>query len=89
MTRKNRGSSRQGRPSNFAVAKEGIYYMSEPGDDGTAVLKFYRFADGRSTSIAPMARPEFGLDVSPDGRYLVYAQLDDAASDLMLVENFR
>jgi hypothetical protein len=36
-----------------------------------------------------MGYPEFGLDVSPDGRYLIYAQLDDTASDLMLVENFR
>jgi hypothetical protein len=33
--------------------------------------------------------PEYGLDVSPDGRYLAYAQLDEPASDLMLIENFR
>jgi Tol biopolymer transport system component len=53
------------------------------------MLKLYDFATGTTSTVLPMGRPEFGLDVSPDGRYLVYAQLDDPASDLMLVENFR
>jgi hypothetical protein len=30
-----------------------------------------------------------GLSVSPDGKWLVYSQVDEAARDLMLVENFR
>lgn len=74
---------------NFAVANLGIYYMTEPGSDGTAALNFYSFAGGNTSTIAHIGRPEFGLDVSPDGRYLAYAQLDDAGSNLMLVENFR
>ena len=53
------------------------------------MLKFHNFATRTTTTILPMGHPEYGLDVSPDGRYLVYAQLDDPASDLMLVENFR
>jgi Tol biopolymer transport system component/DNA-binding winged helix-turn-helix (wHTH) protein len=73
---------------NFAVTKLGIYFMTPARDDGTAELKFYNFASRKTTTIAPMGRPEFGLDVSPDGRYLAYAQLDDAASVLTLVENF-
>jgi Tol biopolymer transport system component len=74
---------------NFAVAKKGIYYMTAVGEDGNAELKFYSFANGSSSTVTQMGYPEFGLDVSPDGRYLIYAQLDDWASDLMLVENFR
>jgi Tol biopolymer transport system component len=73
---------------NFAPAKQGIYYMTAPGDDGASTLKFYSFASGNTSTIAPMGYPEFGLDVSPDGRYLTYAQLDNPGSNLMLVENF-
>jgi hypothetical protein len=29
-----------------------------------------------------------GLSVSPDGQYLLYVQLDDARTSLMLAENF-
>jgi Tol biopolymer transport system component/DNA-binding winged helix-turn-helix (wHTH) protein len=74
---------------SFAVSKRGIYYMSYPDETGISSLKLYSFATGSSSTILQMGRPEYGLDVSPNGRYLAYAQLDDSASDLMLVENFR
>jgi hypothetical protein len=32
---------------------------------------------------------DLGLAVSPDGRYLLFAQSDFYGSDLMLVENFK
>jgi hypothetical protein len=38
----------------------------------------------------PTAGMQLGLTVSPDGRWLLYSQVDGApGSDLMLVENFR
>jgi hypothetical protein len=30
-----------------------------------------------------------GLSVSPDGRWILYAQADTLSSNIMLVENFR
>jgi Tol biopolymer transport system component/DNA-binding winged helix-turn-helix (wHTH) protein len=74
---------------NCAVAKRGIYYMTQADEAGNSTLKLYDFATGTTRTVLPMGHPEFGLDVSPDGRYLVYAQLDDPASGLMLIENFR
>src|SRR5207248_1091127 len=73
---------------NFAVAKQGIYYMTASQSDGTSELKLYRFATGTSRTILPIKFPELGMDVSPSGRYLAYTQVDEAGSDLMLVENF-
>jgi Tol biopolymer transport system component len=74
--------------TNFAVTKTGIYFMTAPNLDGTSELRYYSFATGASTTLAPIGLPEYGLAVSPDERYLIYDQLDDPASDLMLVENF-
>ena len=74
---------------NFALAKQGIYYMTSQGEDGKVELRFVGFGGGDSKKIADVGYPEFGLDVSPDGRYLIYDQMDDAASDLMLVEGLR
>jgi len=62
--------------------------MTAPGADGKSNLMFYSFATKSSTLILPIGVPEYGLAVSPDGRYLTYAQLDNPASDLMLIENF-
>jgi Tol biopolymer transport system component len=74
---------------NFALTKQGIYYMNGPAKDATATLRFYSFETGESAAVAHIGTPEYGLDVSPDGRYLVYAQMDDRGGDLMLVEHFR
>jgi Tol biopolymer transport system component/DNA-binding winged helix-turn-helix (wHTH) protein len=74
---------------NYAVTKRGIYYMTHADESGNCMLKLYDFATGATSTVLRIGRPEFGLDVSPDGRYLVYAQLDDAASELMLIEGFR
>jgi Tol biopolymer transport system component len=73
---------------NFSVTARGIYYMTYPGDDGKSMLRFYSFATGNSTLILNIGIPEYGLDVSPGGHYLAYAQLDAPGSVLMLVENF-
>jgi hypothetical protein len=53
-------------------------------------LDFLSFATGRVTRVMTVDRISgLGLDVSPDGRTLLFAQRDFFTEDLMLVENFR
>lgn len=75
--------------TNYAVTGQGIYYMSAPGDDGRSQIMFLSFATRKSTLILPIGYPDYGLALSPDGRYLAYAEADDVTSTAMVVENFR
>ena len=73
---------------NFAVAENGIYYTTFV--EKSPVVVFRDSAIGKVTPIFKMAKaPDLGLDVSFDGRFLLFAQLDYSGSDLKLVENFR
>jgi Tol biopolymer transport system component/DNA-binding winged helix-turn-helix (wHTH) protein len=66
----------------------GIYFI-EPARR----IAHYRFATGDITPIAALAKEprvsNAGLALSPDGRWLLYAQMDRSGADIMLVENFR
>jgi hypothetical protein len=77
--------------SNFKIAAEGIYFIPAARDqDGRYYVKFKDFATGSVHSVTPlMVRLSWGLDVSPDGKWLVFAEYGRAGSDLMLVEGFR
>ena len=69
---------------NFAVARGGIYFIAEPE------LRYFSFAAGTSKPILKLPKPaHIGLSVSPDEHWLLYVQVDQSGSDLMLVENFR
>ena len=75
-------------PGCFAVVEKGIYFIS---DDG-AELRFFDFNTQAIRTIAALERTPTNvadLAVSPDGRTILYTQLESAGSDLMLVENFR
>jgi dipeptidyl aminopeptidase/acylaminoacyl peptidase len=58
-------------------------------------LKFYSFATGKVILLSEFSRDtlidraETALTVSPDGRWILYAQYDQSTSNLMLVENYR
>ena len=73
----------------FSLVKEGIYFI--PGPPYTkSSIQFLSFVTGKVKTVAPMSASQFtGLSVSPDGRSLLFSQIDEIVSDLKLVENFR
>jgi eukaryotic-like serine/threonine-protein kinase len=77
----------------WALSKDGIYFTDLPGPVAP-VLKFYRFASRRVRIVKEFSKnTKLDLNstvfsVSPDGRWILYTQLDQASSDLVLMENF-
>jgi eukaryotic-like serine/threonine-protein kinase len=74
----------------FAIVKEGIYFIPRPDSAGRYSMQFFDFATQKIRSISTIEGPiDAYLSVSPDGRSILYSQLDHVGSDLMLVENFK
>jgi Tol biopolymer transport system component len=78
---------------SWAVCRDGLYFITETtGDDHPrkttvfAAVQRFRFATQEVTSIVSLERPCLGLTISSDGRFLLFAQLDQRGSDLMLVD---
>jgi Tol biopolymer transport system component len=76
----------------FAIVKEGIYFIPKPDSAGRYSIQFFNFATKRIRSITTIERPEYSgvvLSVSSNGRWILYSQIDQVGSDLMLVEHFK
>ena len=71
--------------------ESGIYFYQNTGIK--TELDFLDLRTSRIRRIYTFDKPPApwhgGLSVSPDGKWLLYSRIDEAASDLMLVENFR
>jgi hypothetical protein len=71
----------------WALSPGGIYFVRA---DAPRSLRYFDFATRQ-------LRPIFdsdkyfgsGLSVSPDGRWIIYSQIADANSDIMLVDHFQ
>jgi Tol biopolymer transport system component/serine/threonine protein kinase len=77
---------------NWTMVDKGIYFV-DLNAKRNPTIEFFNIATGRMTQVAaPEKLPVWwnpGLAVSPDGRWVLYAQVDQDISDIMLVENFR
>lgn len=75
--------------ASWAPMEGGIYFADWEGSRG--FLKFLNFSPRRVTEIVPPEKRWVTslLSVSPDGRWLLFPQIDQAGQDLVLVENFR
>jgi Tol biopolymer transport system component len=72
---------------NWDVVQGGVYFF--PRDD-ILTLNYFDFSTRKARAIFKISGGGafLGLSVSPNGRYVLYPQLDDYRSDIMLVENF-
>ncbi len=74
----------------WAVVEKGIYYL-----DTTAMpaIAFFDFTSRQVTRVVELqtrpAREATGLAASPDGRAILYTQLDALTRDIVLVDNFQ
>ena len=76
----------------WAVVDKGIYFANVEVKLHPTI-ELFSFATGRVRQIATMEKEAVsggpGFAISPDGRWILYAQLDQSGSDITLVENFR
>ena len=77
---------------SWAVTDAGIYFASAEMP-ARPTLEFFDFAAGDTTRVAVLERPisarVWGLAVSPDRRWILYTQIDQSSSDIMLMQDFR
>jgi Tol biopolymer transport system component/DNA-binding winged helix-turn-helix (wHTH) protein len=71
----------------WTTVRGGIYFVPVGLPD---TLRYYDFASRELRDVLKLQKDfSDGLSISPDGRYLLYSQLDDLNSDIMVVENFQ
>jgi Tol biopolymer transport system component/DNA-binding winged helix-turn-helix (wHTH) protein len=70
----------------WTVVPRGVYFV--PADSPKS-LRYFDFATKKIRQIFETQKGfGDGLSVSPDGRWLLYSQIDEENSDIMLVDNF-
>ena len=73
---------------HYDVVEDGVYFV--PPSKGAAFsLQFLRFATGAVEPIHDFERLPGHFSVAPDGRSILFGQLEPLEADIMLVENFR
>jgi eukaryotic-like serine/threonine-protein kinase len=75
----------------WAVGKKKIYFFATPDQEGHSDLMTVDPETGETWKILTVERALYSMniEVSPDERSILYSQIDEETSDLMLVENFK
>ena len=79
-------------PPDWALAPNGIYFVDSK--TAPATLSFFDFQTGKVRALTALQKqpdPDIwaGIAITLDQRYLVYTQIDEKVSDIMLAENYR
>jgi eukaryotic-like serine/threonine-protein kinase len=76
----------------WAVTEQGIFFITAETPN-RPVIEFFNFASRKISPVLTLDKPLpdtiSGLAVSPDGRRLIWTQLDQVSSDITLMQNFR
>ena len=73
---------------NWSLSREGIYFLKFGKFSGVSI-EFLEFATGKTHRLWTLQKePGWGLNLSSDGKSIVYIQDEFAQSNLMLVKNF-
>ena len=85
--------------SYWALSPAGIFFLTQPDDSvfegcHVEVIHFFDFRTRKTATKLPSSRTDIlistpGLAVSPDGRFLLYPQIDESAGDIILLDNFK
>ena len=72
---------------DWTLVRDGIYFLNAAAKP-KAAIEFLNFESGKITPVFSPDKPvDWGV-VSPNARYIVYAQNDLQQSNLVLVRNF-
>jgi hypothetical protein len=77
--------------SSWDVARDGIYFLNMDFSP-SGRIEFFDFAHGQSTPIFALDKPfpcGIGLALSPDGKSVLFGQMELAESYIMVMKNFR
>jgi hypothetical protein len=73
---------------SFAVVDNGVYYLE--GLPGRSRIQYLDLTTRKLVTIADNLGPvDGGLDVTADGRTILFTRIDSSVNDVMLVEDFR
>jgi Tol biopolymer transport system component/DNA-binding winged helix-turn-helix (wHTH) protein len=74
------------RANLYEVVQSGIYFVPA---DAPRSLRYFDFASRKVSDVFHLEK-DFaqGLSVSPDGRWLLYSQVDEKNTDIMLADHF-
>ena len=75
----------------WALADNGIFFLSEESARHP-VVRFFDFATARIKDVVTLEKPvpwKSWISASADGKFVLYQQIDQDESNIMLLENFR
>jgi Tol biopolymer transport system component len=77
----------------WALVEDGIYFADRTDAKNAQAIFFYRFKDKSIAHLWDFERPgavsDSTMAVSPDGKVLLFTQVDQAGSDILMLEHFR